>query len=1452
MPKISKVRIVNFEYNDGKRLIADELYNFANRDDDDALNVLINLANGGGKSVLVQLMMQPIIPKAKVAGRRIESFFTKPTDHCFVLLEWQKDHSREKLLTGIAMAARNSSGEDENARGMSVKYYTFYSNYTSDHSNYSIVNLPLARRENGRFIPAEFEAVRTIAKRSNGALVYYRDDDNGAWKHKLEEYGLVQNEWHTMEKLNSEEGGFGKFFGDFKTSDQLVDNLLIRTIEDKLGMSNAQEDHSLSTMLLSYAKQYAEQQDVLRNKEIYESFVRGLQHLKPQAEALWNANDRLEATIRKLFGLSDALTIEISRLQQEQQQAEARLEQLDAQKRHIEHEQVSAEYYLKKEAFDEANGILEIAEAEKQQLETELQDAKLQCTIQECAGYYQKLKATDSDLTALQAEITRREQGDDSGDQLHMLKYSAACSVREALEIEGPRLSSCRKELTDITGQRAALETNLSHAQDAARLARTAYDQLTGKLAGIQEDTDDKVSHLGVDLFRRIDGPYADEDLNDVQKEIESRKMQISASQEDTQKQIDSIDETLAAIPQKLADLYTKITQTQAQVRSAEEAIEVYDRREAAIGRICAAHNLDFSLRFTDAIREYLNSEQRNCTSAQAVLLRKISVSEEEIQAAERGSVHVPNAVIEYLNSTGVPYNTCENYLLRLVEDQKITNQQCLDILRNYPAAAYGILMDKAAKERFFSFEREQWLPAMVPIFTHEQMKMILEQDRPFSGSIAFYSEASFADRTNYISLLHQQKEQFFQHQARLVANDAQLRQQITDAEAFTYAGSWKAEQQGLVQQWTSQIACLSEDQVSLEEERNRLLLEKRSLAAQLQDLRQELTTAENNLRQLREIRLQIGRELELMKQISSQKRHLMEAEDHLAQLGTTLETLRRTEDSLTQTVNTLTALVAELRQAESETSGARETTRLPGSWEDLIRQYRQLLDTASRELAELRHRLQEKNSRRSDYLHELDKRAISEELYAHVVHSDEAERSLRQAVTALEAQLADAGARHHHATGQKGFAQGQLSVAEQALAAYGAPLDKSDVGGNFEGRLQQLQDTRKQVQRQQHSDSRQENNMARALERLTDRLAGYIRPEPVAAVALERDYAAQCASATSELEQCRKQLAASEKLVSDELRNLRQQFQDTTCGVLDSVVSMAELLEKKLRGDRYFTLTDLIDNSISNAKRAISQIMTDLREFEHHHHDLIHQCTLQGQRIYEGLKQMSASSRVTVYDGKPKKKMIRFDLPETIDPEAAAAAITDEIDKGTRELVAVMSAENPSEQEITNLAKRIVSSKNLVRKYLRQESIEVHAFKIDQNPQNAGYRSWKQTQVNNSGAEKFIVYFAVILSLMSYTREELGGIRDKELRSVLILDNPFGATSSRHILEPMFAIANHFRVQMVCLSDINKSDVINCFDIVIKAIVKKRSMSTGELLTHETNEVIDHGFYRAEQLSLL
>lgn len=120
MPQISKIRIVNFNYNDGNRFIPDELYDLASPDTGKALNTLFNLNNGGGKTVLVQLMMQPVHPKAMAGGRRIEDYFSHTGDHSYILLEWNLDGSKEKLLTGISIAASSSASTEEDKRGNSV------------------------------------------------------------------------------------------------------------------------------------------------------------------------------------------------------------------------------------------------------------------------------------------------------------------------------------------------------------------------------------------------------------------------------------------------------------------------------------------------------------------------------------------------------------------------------------------------------------------------------------------------------------------------------------------------------------------------------------------------------------------------------------------------------------------------------------------------------------------------------------------------------------------------------------------------------------------------------------------------------------------------------------------------------------------------------------------------------------------------------------------------------------------------------------------------------------------------------------------------------------------------------------------------------------------------------------------------------------------------------------
>ena len=91
MPQIRRIRIVNISYNNGKRLIPDELFDLTDETGRAGLNTLISLINGGGKSVLVQLMMQPVLPRAHASSRKIEEFFTRSGDHGFILLEWMLD-----------------------------------------------------------------------------------------------------------------------------------------------------------------------------------------------------------------------------------------------------------------------------------------------------------------------------------------------------------------------------------------------------------------------------------------------------------------------------------------------------------------------------------------------------------------------------------------------------------------------------------------------------------------------------------------------------------------------------------------------------------------------------------------------------------------------------------------------------------------------------------------------------------------------------------------------------------------------------------------------------------------------------------------------------------------------------------------------------------------------------------------------------------------------------------------------------------------------------------------------------------------------------------------------------------------------------------------------------------------------------------------------------------------
>ena len=204
---------------------------------------------------------------------------------------------------------------------------------------------------------------------------------------------------------------------------------------------------------------------------------------------------------------------------------------------------------------------------------------------------------------------------------------------------------------------------------------------------------------------------------------------------------------------------------------------------------------------------------------------------------------------------------------------------------------------------------------------------------------------------------------------------------------------------------------------------------------------------------------------------------------------------------------------------------------------------------------------------------------------------------------------------------------------------------------------------------------------------------------------------------------------------------------------------------------------------------------------------------------------------------------MIQIRLPEI---EPASALPSERINTFITEQVKKYLAEKQSSQKTYN---DYLEIRKLLNCYIGTENIPVYVFKIDKNLQNSRHRLWQDALKANSGGEQFVVLFSLVVSVMNYTRSLAGSLNHTS--GVLILDNPFGPISSPHLLEPMFRIARHFHIQLICLTHLGTADVTSFFNMVYQLRFRTLPLSSFEVLEAEAKQHMEHAYYRTEQLSL-
>lgn len=299
MPHINRIRVNNVKYNFGTQFYDDFILRF------DGRNALYDLANGGGKSVLMLLLFQNLIPNCTLDDKQpIEKLFRteqgSKTIHS--LIEWKLDdrfiHDGYKyMLTGFC--ARKA--REELRETAAIEYFNYVLFYRGYNDN-DLVNLPLNDGKERVTYTGLKSYLKELGRRDMGIEVHIFER-KGEYQRFISSYGLYESHWEILRGINKTEGHVRTYFENrYKTTRRVVEDLLIEEVIQRAFQQNGRADGDMAETLIQIKDKLAE---LASRKEEMGYYDR-------QAEILEGFSRRVEM-LKKVYAEKEALDTDIIR-----------------------------------------------------------------------------------------------------------------------------------------------------------------------------------------------------------------------------------------------------------------------------------------------------------------------------------------------------------------------------------------------------------------------------------------------------------------------------------------------------------------------------------------------------------------------------------------------------------------------------------------------------------------------------------------------------------------------------------------------------------------------------------------------------------------------------------------------------------------------------------------------------------------------------------------------------------------------------------------------------------------------------------------------------------------------------------------------------------------------------------------------------------------------------------
>ena len=1433
MPRINRVRIVNFSYNNDSRHILDETFDFHGGE-----NALLNLANGGGKSVLVQLMLQPVVPGVRIQGRNIAGFFRKKKVPTYIMIEWKLDGAGGYLLTGISIASAEAPGVEEEKNR--VKYFTFTSKYTSANA-FDVTHIPFVSRSSGVLEVLPFREARDMMsdkeRKEPFAFGYFSGDDGDRYAKHLAGFGIAQEEWrNVIAKINDTEGGLEEIFHKYKNSGQLLNDWIIKTVE-KAMFRNRSESHWLEEMLESLVREVVENERFIVEKELLDGFLGIFREQVEALAGLLTGLDQQKKLAGKLSALYAYLTAETGSLQEKHEQNKLDMEACRAEEQRVQLEERSNDYWLRHSEYEEAWNRLKTVEHLSSATEGELQEAKGRRKLLQAAYLAEEIRRKRSDLSGIEERLAASKEQYDTDGMVRRLEYSLKILYDQDLH-------EIATDLTRLLKARAAKEKLQKQAGEDLRSAEKEIRDLASEKGKLEERKHnfenyekDIKGKLSITLRRNLLGEM---DAADIQKAGAA----LENARDDLGKRVDRLEDEKTAgaarwqsIDDELKKLQVAGAGEETALAGLDRDIREYQQRELEIKGMLDKHGFDFASRF----------DRERLTVAFRQLVKSLEVRQEEtarvrddaahsLLALNNGRLHTSEELASLLVGLDIQYDTGETYLRDLPPDIRQT------MLNNNPVLPYAFIMSRADLDRVAKAVTRMTMRRVIPLMAYEDLSTAVSSDGRVARTqdgIAFaclYEGRMFETESlaKLVTEFEQRKKAALEEHCHFTeAHRAAVSDQAVCAR-FDFAADYRY---GLEQK---QNKCKKRLQ-DIENQSSALAAEKRGLKNRTAELEQQIKELYTALQKA-------GEAVELFATFIEKDQDYQDCRVRLADVVELIKGLETRKSQLTgsregwqEEISGIGRQVwqREVQQKEAQAQynlyqDAPEADTVEGSIAELKARLKALKEQYSGEIRLLEARKKELIEDCGKKRQELGKLGLQEEEYAGLVYDELVAERVNREIDSLEKLLKEKQEERVAAASGEGAARKALDNAldEVKRLGPGTPLPPGEIKGDFSERRKRARLQVNELEAKNKRIAEQVRGYGRIRERV-ERLVDPRVTEPKQGFIPGHDLNAQAA----ELEQTFDKIKSENSEATGRLKNkyagLKIDYHDKNLNIDNIFKGLNPLWDKAGMGfDEFYYLFERMGLHAEKLTELIRLYEGQLANLERNKKDMVQQSFLHGLRFYEEIQWISNNSKIRLQGRATPVQMLKIDLH--LDSKEAARQRMQEYIEECILKVRGETRQEKREDEVRKTVAKLMSSRELLNVFLGNPHIPVSVFKIDLNMQNSRLKRWEDAVRENSGGEKFVVFFSVLSALMTYTRsramEAAGADADTDTR-VLVMDNPFGPISSEHLLTPLFDIARKHRTQLICLSDLKQNSIMNCFNLIYMLKVRTSAIGNNEYL---------------------